>query len=118
VTAAAALREATLTGVTLRLGADGKAKVGGDVAPELLAWLREHRSEIVEILSADRCRWCGEPLAWPGPAGIMLADGTAECMPCADGEVWRLMAATERAVASPDALADPAEVMLRGELHP
>lgn len=64
--------------------------------------------------AGTRCSWCGEWLAWPGPAGIVLGDGTAECMPCADGEVWRLMEAGDRAVNSPDALADPAELTVRG----
>ena len=73
MTAVAALRDATRAGVSLRLVA-GKAKVSGDVAPELLARLREHKAEIVEILSADRCCQCGEPLAWPGPVGIVLGD--------------------------------------------
>ena len=96
--------------------ADGKPKVAGNPSPELLARLREHKAEIVEILKGDRCRWCGELLAWPGPAGVVFGDGTAECMPCVDREVSRIRASAERAVASPDALADPAEVMLRGEL--
>jgi hypothetical protein len=64
--------------------------------------------------AADRCRCCGDHLAWPGPVGVILSDGTAECMSCGDREVGRLRAAAERAVASPDALVDPAEVMLRG----
>ena len=89
MTAAALLREAAQAGVTVRL-AEGKPKVAGNPPPELLARLREHKAEIVEILSADRCRHCGEPLAWPGPAGIVLGDGTAECQRCADAEVWRL----------------------------
>ena len=64
-----------------------------------------------------RCRWCGDWLAWPGPSGVVLGDGAAECMPCADREVWRLMMAGDRAVHSPDALADAAEVMIRGEIE-
>ena len=115
MTAAALLREAAQAGVTVRL-ADGKPKVGGNPPPELLARLREHKAEIVEILKADRCRWCGEPLRWPGPAGVVLGDGLAECMPCVDREVGRIWASAERAVESPDALTDPAEVMLRGEI--
>ena len=38
--------------------------------------------EIVELLRGDRCRWCGERMAWPGPAGIVSADETAECARC------------------------------------
>ena len=63
---------------------------------------------------ADCCRHCGALLPWPGPAGIVLGDGTAECQPCADAEAWRLLEAGRRAVKSPDALADPAEFMLGG----
>ena len=33
---------------------------------------------------SDHCRSCGTPLAWPGPVGIIYADGTAECLSCAD----------------------------------
>ena len=115
MTAGALLREAAQAGVTVRL-IEGKPKVAGNPPPELLARLREHKPAIIEILNADRCRHCGEPLAWPGPAGIVLGDGTAECQRCADVEVWRLFESGRRAVESPDALADPAEVMLRGEI--
>jgi hypothetical protein len=113
VSAAALLAEARTAGVTLRL-AGSTPKVAGSPSPELLARLREARPEIIELLRGDRCRHCGERLAWPGPAGITFADGTSECMRCEAREVGRLMAAGRRAVASPDALADPAEVMLHG----
>jgi hypothetical protein len=115
VSGAALLREAAQVGVTVRL-VEGKPKVAGNPPPELLARLREHKPEIVEILKADRCRWCGEILRWPGPVGVVLGDGLAECMPCVDREVARIWASAERAVESPDALSDPAEVMLRGEI--
>ena len=117
MTAAAVLAEASRAGVSLRL-VDGKAKVAGDVAPELLARLREHKAGIVAILAGDACRWCGVPLAWPQPVGFVLGDGSAECHACADRELWRLMAAADRAVSSPDALADPAELTARGEALP
>lgn len=115
MSAVAALAEAARVGVSLRL-VDGKAKVGEDVPPELLARLREHKAEIVAILAGDRCRWCGVALAWPGPVGVTLLDGTAECHACADREVWRLMASADRAVA-PALAADEAEVMIRGEIE-
>jgi hypothetical protein len=67
--------------------------------------------------ATERCRWCGERLAWPRPVGVILADGTAECMPCTDHEVGRLLAAAERTVASSGALTDPAEVMLKGAVE-
>jgi hypothetical protein len=69
--------------------------------------------EVIELLRGDRCRWCGERMAWPGPAGIVFADETAECGRCEAREVERLLAAGRRAVESPDALPDPAETMLR-----
>ena len=81
---------------------------------ELLAPIATAKLELIEILRGDRCRCCGERLAWPGPAGVIFADSTAECMRCADREAWRLLVAAERVVNSPDALADQAEVMLRG----
>ena len=96
MSAAALLAEARADGIGLRL-ADGKPKVSGNPSPELLARLRAHKPELIE-------------------AGITFADATAECQPCADAEAWRLFEAGRRAVKSPDALADPAEVMLRGEL--
>ena len=40
-----------------------------------------------EGTDSDSCRHCGKRLAWPTPAGIVLADGTAECQRCADDEV-------------------------------
>ena len=113
--AVALLREAAAAGVTIRI-VEGRAKVEGKPEPELLARLRETKAAIVEILTATRCRLCGERLRWPGPVGVTYADGTAECQPCADAEAWRLFEAGRRAAESPDALADPAEVMLRGEL--
>jgi hypothetical protein len=113
VTAAALLAEARAAGVTLRL-AGSTPKVAGKPSPELLARLRAARVEVVQLLRGDRCRWCGDRLAWPGPAGIVFADGTAECMRCEAREGERLMAAGRRAIDSPDALADPAEVGLRG----
>src|SRR4051812_26411743 len=82
---------------------DGKPKVGGAPSADLLARLREAKPELVELLRGDRCRWCGDRLAWPGPAGIVFADGTAECLRCEAREVGRLLAAGERNVESPDA---------------
>ena len=59
---------------------------------DFLAAIAAIKPELVEILHGDRCRWCGDRLAWPGPAGIVFADHTAECMPCTDREVGRLLA--------------------------
>ena len=74
--AVALLAEAHAAGVTLRL-ADGTPKVGGDPPPDLLARLRAHKAELVELLRGDRCRHCSERMAWPGPAGLIFDDGTA-----------------------------------------
>jgi hypothetical protein len=70
------------------------------------------------VHASERCRLCDAPLPWPEPAGIVLADGTAECMRCAEHEAWRILSAAERAAISPDALADEAELTIRGELLP
>jgi hypothetical protein len=58
---------------------------------------------------ANTCRRCGERMRWPAPDSVVYADGTAEHHAC------RIWVAAERAVNSPAALEDEAEVMLRGE---
>jgi hypothetical protein len=108
VNAALALERARAAGLRLRV-TGGDLRVRGQPSPELLAELREHKPGLVAILRGDRCRRCGDRLAWPGPTGVVYADGTAEHHAC------RTWAAAERALHSPDALADPAEVMPRGE---
>ena len=117
MTAAALLREAGRAGVTLRL-VDGQPKLSGSPSPELLAPLRAHKPELMALLSGGGCRRCGATLPpAPAPLGslIVFADGSAECMPCAERKVGRLLAAGRRAV-NPALAADPAEVMLRGEI--
>jgi hypothetical protein len=108
------IQKAQAEGVELTL-AHGVLKARGPIGRDLRGSLRQHRAAIIEILAGDRCRYCGAHLPWPAPGGVIFADGTAECMPCADREVGRLLAAGERAVNSPDALADEAEIMIRGE---
>lgn len=110
--AAALIREARAAGVEFAL-VEGAVKLRGCPSPDLRESLRQHRAEILAVLAGNACRCCGEPLAWPGPVGVILGDGSAECHACADREVWRLLAAGERVVNSPDALADPAEMMLQ-----
>jgi len=114
--AAALLREAAQAGVTLRL-VDGKPTVSNAPSAELLARLRENKPEIVAVLKGEACRWCGERLPWPRPAGIVLDNGLAECMRCADHEVWRLWAAAERVTESADTHADDTEAMLKGMIE-
>lgn len=119
MSAARLLRRAFEAGVRLHLdGSHVRLTATYPPGTELLTDLRSHKGEIFEILRGDRCRLCGAWLPWPEPAGIMLADGTAECMTCVDREAWRVLAAAERAVASPDALADEAEITIRGESLP
>jgi hypothetical protein len=79
-------------------------------SPELLERLRASKNELLQVLTGAHCRRCGERMAWLQPVGVVYADGTAEHHEC------RIWAAARRAVESPDALADPAEVMLRGEI--
>ena len=109
MSAPALLREAAEAGVNLRL-VEGRPKMSGAPSPDLLARLRAHKEELTQILAGDRCRRCGERMRWPEPDGVVYADGAAEHHAC------RIWAANERALNSPDALADEAEVMLRGEL--
>ena len=110
MSAAALLREASLSGVEVAVVL-GRVRLRATSGPpaDLLARLRSSRVEIVEILDGNRCRRCGERMRWPEPDGVVYADGTAEHHQC------RLFAAAERAVLSPDALGDEAEVMVRGE---
>src|SRR5215213_11036380 len=113
---AASLRaEAEAAGVTLTLsGCEVHLEAAAAPPPELLARLRAARVEVVEILRGDRCRWCGNRMGWPVPDGVVEGTGTALHHHCYEAtEVERLMAAGRRAVASADALADPAELMLR-----
>ena len=72
-----------------------------------------YKPELIEILRGDRCRWCGELLAWPRPVGVVFGDNTAECHRCADAECERIWRAAKRVTISPDALADPAEAILK-----
>ena len=114
MSAVRALAEARAAGV--ELWCDGpRVRWRGSPTDELLARLRPFRAEVAEVLRGDRCRLCGEPLAWPGPAGVVYADSTAECVACADREVGRILAAAER-VTAPEFAADEGEVVLRGEI--
>ena len=86
-----------------------------ELPASLLPLIRDHKPELIQILRGDRCRWCGERLAWPGPVGVVEGTGTALHLECYEpAEVARLLAAGRRAV-DPTLTADPAEVTLRGE---
>ena len=98
MTAAALLAEVHQARVTLRL-VDGKPKVGGNPAPELLGRLREHKAELVELLSGSRCRYCEAAIDWRQPSCIAFSDGTGAHLGCYEqAEVARLYAAAERAL--------------------
>jgi hypothetical protein len=111
--AAAIVREAGALGVRLTPHGDFIDWRAERAPPEaLLAHLRARKGEVLELLRGERCRRCGERLAWPAPVGVVHGDGRASCFPCYYG------AAAQRAVASPAALADPAELTARGEPLP
>jgi hypothetical protein len=67
----------------------------------------------------DRCRCCGEPIVWSRPGAIAFADGGSAHVACYErAEAARIRAAARRAVESPDALADEAELTAHGEPLP
>ena len=111
------VQKARAAGVQLTLSS-GVLKVRGPISQDLRDSLRKNKAVIIKILAGDRCRTCGAVLPWPAPVGVLFANGTAECMACADREVGRVLPAAERAVASLDALADEAELTIRGEPLP
>src|SRR5215213_11929950 len=99
MSAAALLAETRAAGLSIRL-ADGKLELAGNPSADLLARLREVRADLIEILGGDRCRHCGEQMAWPDPAGVVFGDGTAAHTNCfEEAEAGRLVAAAERALA-------------------
>lgn len=104
----ALLAEAATAGVKLRL-ARGEVKVAGRPSPELLHRLRARKVELVALLSGDTCRRCGEPMAWPGPCGVIYADGSAEHPGC------RLLAAGQRAITGVVATSEHGELLETGE---
>jgi hypothetical protein len=111
--AAAIVREAGALGVRLTPHGDFIDWRAERAPPEaLLAHLRARKAEVLELLRGDRCRHCGDRLAWPVPVGVVHGDGQASCFPC------HYQAAARRAVLSPDALADAAELTARGEPLP
>jgi hypothetical protein len=102
-------------GVRLRLAEDGKVKVPASTPPELLDRLRIHKLELTALLRGDICRYCGEPMGWPQPAGVVLADGTALHHGCAQRfRVERIRRVAENAF-SPGVMAEEAELAVRGE---
>jgi hypothetical protein len=114
--AVAALALAQEAGVRLRVD-EGRLKLAGrpeTVAAELLATLREHKAEVVELLTGHRCRCCGEPIDWHQPGGVAFADGTAAHVGCYDqAEITRLLATGRRAVEGAVFIDDDGEILTR-----
>jgi hypothetical protein len=115
--AAAALALAQEAGVRLRVD-EGKLKVVGRpeaVPAEVLATLREHKTEVLELLTGHRCRYCGRRLDWREPGvAIAFADGSGGCLRCyEEAEIARLMAAGRRAVKNVVTTSDDGELVTR-----
>ena len=59
MSAVLALTQAARAGVDLQLAPDGKLKAkapSGVASPQLLALLRAHKGELLDLLRGDRCR--------------------------------------------------------------
>jgi hypothetical protein len=113
----AALAQAQEAGVRLRVDA-GKLKVVGrpeTVPAEVLATLRQHKAEVLELLTGSRCRYCGRRLDWREPgAAIAFADGSGGCVRCYEAaEITRLLEAGRRVVKDAVAVSDDGEILTR-----
>lgn len=82
MSAVAVLVEALAAGVRLRVDERGQVRAAGVITPDLLARLRAHKAELLELLRGDRCRGCGQRLAWPDAVGVVHGDGLASCFAC------------------------------------
>jgi hypothetical protein len=110
-----------LQGAGATVLADGSELVvkapAGVLSPLLVSELRDRKREVLAVLAGERCRYCEGPLDWRRPGGVAFADGTGAHLGChGEAEIAHLLAAAERVVASPDALADEAETLFMGEL--
>ena len=114
--AAAALALAQAAGVRLRVD-KGRLKLVGRpeaVPVEVLAGLREHKAEVLELLTGCRCRYCGRRVVWTEPGGITFADGTAAHVLCYDqAEIARLLAAGRRTTKDAVLTSDDGEIVTR-----
>jgi hypothetical protein len=99
--------------VRLRVAEDGKVKAAG-ASPEFPDQLRQHNLELAALLTGRACRRCGEPIDDQGPnPWLAFADRTAAHEACEDRwEIERV----QRCVFAPEAMADPAEVMIHGKV--
>jgi hypothetical protein len=81
--AAAVLRGAREAAIVLIAeGASLRLRAEEEPAPALLAAIRRHKIEIIEILQGRRCRYCGERISWLKPGGVPFADNTAAHLGC------------------------------------
>jgi hypothetical protein len=114
--AAAALALAQEAGVQLRVD-EGRLKVVGRpeaVPADVLATLREHKAEVLELLTGHRCRYCGRRVTWTEPGGVTFADGSAAHVLCYDqAEIARLLAAGCRATKDAVLTSDDGEIVTR-----
>ena len=76
MSAVALLARARDAGVDVRVHG-GDLRLRGKPDADLFQAIREAKPALVAILRGDTCRWCGEPMSWPGPAGVVEAAGTA-----------------------------------------
>ena len=115
--AAAALALAQAAGVRLRVD-EGRLKLVGRpeaVPVEVLATLREHKAEVLELLTGHRCRYCAKRLDWREPGvAIAFADGAGGCVRCyEEAEIARLLAAGRRVTQDAVATSDAGEILIR-----
>lgn len=110
------LREAKALGVQLSLRRDLIDWCAASPPPSgFIARLRAAKPELIELLSGDACRICGELIDWSVPGARAFADDTAAHNGCwEEAEIDRHLRNAELAVASPAALADDNEVMVKG----
>ena len=115
----AAVLLATLHGIGAEVAADGSELVvnapADRLAPELVMELRDRKPQVIALLNGETCIHCEGPIDWRRPTCVAFGDGTGAHLACyEEAELARLLAAGKRAAASPEALADPAELTLAG----
>jgi hypothetical protein len=116
VHALAAAREA---GVRLEPHEGGAVRVLGrpeNVPADVLADLRAHKAALFDLLTGRACRRCGEPIVDQRRDWFPFGDHTAAHVVCEDR--WYVEDVKRRAqlAFSPEAMADPAEVMVHGKI--
>lgn len=104
-------------GAGVQLWRDGeRVRWRGAPSDSLIDRLRAHKAELIEILGGDRCRHCGERMAWPSPVGVVFGDGSAAHIAgFEEADAERLMAAAARALVGVIATSDEGEVLRAGD---